>query len=100
MEHLDENETKYLIAKKRVKKLKSFYTHATVYILVNLFIIAGNVQGGVELSDMKNYWTAIVWGAALLAHAASVFIPNMFFGNNWEEKKIRELMEKERNFKS
>lgn len=100
MENLDENEIRYLTAQKRVQRLKGFYIHATVYVLVNLFIIAGNVQGGTDLADMKNYWTAIFWGIGLVGHAASVFLPNILFGSNWEQRKIRELMEKDHNFNS
>ena len=98
MENLDENTARYLIAEARVKKLKGLYIHAVVYVLVNLFIIAGNVQSGLLLTDMKNYWTSIFWGIGLLAHATSVFLPSVFFGRNWEERKIRELMEKQRTF--
>jgi hypothetical protein len=43
---------------------------------------------------MDNYWTAIFWGIGLLAHGISVFSPNVFFGKDWEEKIIRELMDK------
>lgn len=94
MENYNSNEIKYLEAKKRVKRLKGFYIHGTVYILVNLFLIANNVQRGMNFSDINNYWTAIFWGVGLLGHALSVFLPNMIMGKDWEEKKIRELMDK------
>ncbi|MGV8914778.1 MAG: 2TM domain-containing protein [Kaistella sp.] len=94
MENYNQNEIKYLEAKKRVKRLKGFYIHATVYILVNLFLIANNVQRGMNFFDINNYWTAIFWGVGLLGHALSVFLPNMIMGKDWEEKKIRELMDK------
>lgn len=94
MENYNQNEIKYLEAQKRVKKLKGFYIHATVYVLVNLFIIADNVKKGMDLSDMNNYWTAIFWGVGLLGHGLSVFLPTFILGKNWEEKKIKELMEK------
>ena len=94
MENYNQNEIKYLEAKKRVKRLKGFYIHATVYVLVNLFLIANNVQRGMSFSDINNYWTAIFWGVGLLGHALSVFLPNMIMGKDWEEKKIRELMDK------
>ncbi|MGB7843426.1 MAG: 2TM domain-containing protein, partial [Salinimicrobium sp.] len=32
----------------------------------------------------------------LLAHWFSLFGPSIFFGRDWEEKKIKELMEKEK----
>lgn len=94
MENYNQNEIKYLEAQKRVKQLKGFYIHATVYVLVNLFIIADNVKKGMDLSDMNNYWTAIFWGVGLLGHGLSLFLPTFILGKNWEEKKIKELMEK------
>lgn len=91
-----ENDPRYNAAKRRVKKLKGFYIHATVYFLVNLFILAENVQEGASINDIDNYWTAIFWGIGLLAHGLSVFLPNFILGRDWEERKTRELMEKYR----
>lgn len=94
MDNYNGNNIKYLEAQKRVKQLKGFYIHATVYVLVNLFLIANTVQEGRSLLDLNTYWTAIIWGVGLLAHGANVFLPNMLMGKDWEEKKIRELMDK------
>lgn len=94
MEDLNKPDTRYLEAKRKVKKMKGFYIHALVFILVNLFIISQNIQEGQTLSDMDNYWTAIFWGIGLLVHGVSVFVPHIFLGKDWEEKKIRELMHK------
>lgn len=94
MENYNKSDIKYIEAKRKVKSMKGFYLHATVYVLVNLFIISQNVQEGESLSNMDNYWTAIFWGIGLLGHALSVFLPTFILGKNWEEKKIRELMDK------
>ncbi|WP_313502354.1 2TM domain-containing protein [Kaistella carnis] len=94
MENFNQNNIKYLEAAKRVKRLKGFYIHAVVYVLVNLFIVVQNVKSGSSLSNMDNYWTAIFWGVGLLGHGMSVFLPNMIMGKDWEERKIRELMDK------
>lgn len=96
MENPDHNNERYLAAKRRVKEMKSFYIHATVYVFVNLFIIVQNVRGGGHWPDMNNYWTALFWGIGLLAHALSVFMPRFFLGKDWEERKIKELMDKYR----
>ena len=95
MENYNLNDIKYLETQKRVKKLKGFYIHATVYVLVNLFIIAKDVQEGESLLNIDLYWTAIFWGIGLLGHASSIFLPGFFLGKDWEKKKIKELMEKE-----
>jgi len=96
MDHFDKNSERYLAAKKRVKEIKAFYIHATVYVFVNLFIMVQNLRKGVHWTDPNNYWIAFFWGIGLLAHAISVFMPRFFLGKDWEERKIKELMEKYR----
>lgn len=95
----DKNEIKYLEAKKRVKKLKGFYIHLTIYILVNLMIVLINYQDlkpGESYFKYENFITLFFWGIGLLAHAMSVFVPQFVLGKNWEERKIRQLMDKEK----
>jgi hypothetical protein len=43
--------------------------------------------------------TAFFWGIGLVAHGFSVFVPQWFLGNDWEERKIKEIMEKEKQNK-
>jgi 2TM domain-containing protein len=43
------------------------------------------------------YFSMIGWGIGLFFHAMGAFRFNPFFGKNWEEKKIREMMEKEKS---
>jgi hypothetical protein len=96
----NEEEAKYLEAYKRVKKVKGFYTHAIVNVVINIMITIANVQDldpGESYFQMHNFFTAFFWGIGLLAHGLSVFLPNFILGNNWEEKKINEFLEKERN---
>lgn len=81
--------------KRKVKAIKGFYIHALVYVLVNLFIIFSN--GFVEkngFGNMDNYYTAIFWGFGLLAHGLSVFGSQMILGEDWEERKIKEILNK------
>lgn len=35
-----------------------------------------------------------VVGVGLAAHGLSIFLPTMILGSDWEEKKIKELMDK------
>ncbi|MCA6423088.1 MAG: 2TM domain-containing protein [Flavobacterium sp.] len=100
MENFDE--IKYQEAAKRVKKIKGFYTHLTVYIVVNIMIVIVNVQNldeGESFLKFKTFSTALFWGIGLAAHGLSVFLPSLIMGKDWEEKKIKELMEKEKNNK-
>ena len=95
-----QDEIKYQEALKRVKKIKGFYTHAIVYVFVNIMIVFLNVKNldpGETYFQFKNFMTAFFWGIGLVAHGLSVFVPNWIMGQNWEERKIKEFMEKEKN---
>ncbi|MDR6846096.1 2TM domain-containing protein [Flavobacterium granuli] len=102
----DENfnaETRYELAYKRVKRIKGFYVHVLVYVLVNIYIIASSIYKGnfvpEDLSRWEFFSTPIFWGVGLIAHGLSVFGRDLFFSSNWEERKIKELMDKDRNQK-
>jgi uncharacterized integral membrane protein len=94
-----QDEIKYQEALKRVKKLKGFYTHSIVYIFINIlifFLNVKNLEQGESYFQFKNFITAFFWGIGLLAHALSTFLPYFILGKDWEERKIKELMEKEK----
>ena len=97
-------EQNYIRAKKRVKAIKGFYIHLIVYILVNIFIsgiiIFGLMQSGYNfietLFNFGVYSTWVFWGIGMFFHWLGVFGFKTFaLGKDWEEKKIKELMEKE-----
>lgn len=92
------NEDRYYFAKMRVKRIKGFYVHAFVYLAVNIFLVllnSRNLHVGETYFKFENFYTAFFWGIGLLAHAISVFGLNFVFGRKWEEKKLKEFMEKE-----
>ncbi len=100
MENKYLEQDRYERAKKRVKDIKGFYTHALVYVVVNLMIVVLNVHNldkGESYFQWQNFTTLFFWGIGLLAHAASVFVPYLVLGKQWEEKKIKELIEKDKN---
>ena len=90
-------------AYQKVKRIKGFYTHLRVYIIVNILIIVSSVNGsffstGIQQSgllDWQTYSTAFFWGIGLLAHALSVFGRDVFFSADWEQRKIEQYMKKE-----
>ena len=85
----DENE-KYARAKKRVDEIRGFYTHAIVYVCVNLVLFLINLfrsPGGWWF-----YWPLLGWGIGIFFHAMGTFVFNKFPGKKWEDKKIEELM--------
>jgi two-component sensor histidine kinase len=84
----------YMAAKKRVEDIKGFYGHLVSYVVVNITLAAVNL-----IFSPKNIWFVyplMGWGIGLAAHGFSVWGPSMWFGRAWEEKKINELLAKEK----
>jgi hypothetical protein len=93
-DEMNTKETKYQKAKERVEALRGFYIHLTVYVIVNLFLFLLNIITSPDV--LWFYWPLLGWGIALFVHALSVFWGfDRPFGADWEERKIRELIEKE-----
>ena len=84
-----ERDERYRRAKRRVGVLKGFYIHLATYIAVMaLLFLIDFLTGGVWWF----YWPLLGWGIGIVAHASSVFGIKGFLGSEWEEKKIRDLM--------
>ncbi len=87
------SEKKYKLAKKRVEELKGFYIHFGIYLVC--------VPGFVYLNYISNtgfpwaFFPIVGWGIGVTSHASETFNYNPFFGKDWEERKIRELMDKD-----
>lgn len=82
---------KYQKAKKRVKALKGFYIHLGVYLLVNSLLFLINITTSPGL--LWFYWPLLGWGIGMVMHAIYVFGFGQWLGSDWEEKKIKEIME-------
>jgi hypothetical protein len=88
------NEEKYEKAKKRVEELKKFYGNLFTYAVINVILIIINLV--TSPGSLWFYWVTIFWGIAVFLHASRVFVfRGKFLGEEWEEKKIKEIMEKE-----
>ncbi len=86
-----ERDEKYHRARKRVKEIRGFYEHLATYasVITLLFII--------DISDGGNwwcYWPAIGWGIFIVINGVSVRAQGIF-SHEWEERKIRQIMEKD-----
>lgn len=92
----------YKMARQKVKKLKGFYTHLIVYVLVNAFVLFGKFS---NLDAHENFWRfdnfslLFYWGIGLVAHAFSTFVPHFFFGSDWEQRKVKAYMDREKKDK-
>lgn len=88
--HLVDNDMQvYDRAKKRMKEIKSFYGNLIAYCIIIPFLAIMNL-----ITSPKNlwfFWPMLGWGIGLAAHGMGAFA----IGRNWEERKIREILEKQ-----
>lgn len=98
MEKLDKNSESYQRAKKKVKEMRDYYTHLIVYAGVNvmLFVINWVTSPGAWWF----YWVTVFWGIGILWHTIAFFFTDRMGGSEWEERKIKEQMEKEKRRKN
>ena len=91
-------EDAYIRAKKKLDKLKGFYWHLASYVIVNMFliiVIVSNLDEDESMWQFGTFATAFFWGIGLFFHFMGVFGPSFIFGKNWEERKIKEYMNKD-----
>jgi len=86
------NEQQYQEAKRRVRRIAEFYQHLGVYIVVNIGLVAINLISNPE--DIWFVYPLIGWGIGVAAHGLKVFMTDGW-SRSWEERKIREMMERE-----
>ena len=80
----------YYKAKERVKDIKEFYGNLISYCIVIPFLIFINYY---TFWHFQWFWFPLFgWGLGLTIHGFSVF----GYGSNWEERKIAEIMAKEK----
>ncbi|MDC8106030.1 2TM domain-containing protein [Chryseobacterium sp. PTM-20240506] len=83
----DKENLTYKKAVRRVKELKAFYGNLTSYCLVIPFLFVLNLLTSPD--HLWFYWPMLGWGIGIIVHAINVF----GIGKEWEERKIKELME-------
>ncbi|KQT24446.1 histidine kinase [Chryseobacterium sp. Leaf405] len=87
-EIMEDKDKAYERAQKRVKEIKSFYGNLISYCIIIPFLIIINL-----ITNPDHIWffyPMLGWGIGVIAHGMNVFA----IGKNWEEKKIREILEK------
>lgn len=84
-----QNNLAYEKAAKRVKELKGFYGNLISYCIVIPFLAVINLVTSPK--ELWFYWPMLGWGIGIVAHAMNVFA----IGKAWEDRKIKEIMEKE-----
>lgn len=99
MERISKDDIRYKEAERQVKRIKQFYVSLFIYITVNIFILALNyrdLKPGETFWHLKYFSLPLFWGIAVAIQGLRAFIQNFMLGTHWEEKKIREFMEREK----
>jgi hypothetical protein len=84
----------YYRAKKRVEELKGFYGNLISYCCVIPLLIFINLTYSPQFQWF--WFSAAGWGFGLIMHALKVF----GYSSNWEERKIKEILQREDSKKS
>ncbi|MDT8413775.1 MAG: 2TM domain-containing protein [Flavobacteriaceae bacterium] len=103
MENFEKDEA-YFRARKRLKDLKGFYSHLTVYIVINAALLLmyhwSDLRSGQLTFEWWRFSTLFFWGIGLAAHALGVFGKYWFLNSQWEARKIKQFMEEEEQKRS
>ncbi|MDT0295668.1 2TM domain-containing protein [Mesonia ostreae] len=81
-------------AQERVKAEKAFFGNLTAYCIVIPFLFFVNWMSN-GLGTPWFLFAAIGWGIGLFFHYIEAFDHNPFFGKDWEQRKIKQLMEED-----
>jgi hypothetical protein len=87
-----DDEQLYKEARKRVRRLRNFYSHIAMYVVVSTFLTFVN-----WFSNPGHWWVKWVWigwGIGIFFSALGLYKRNILFSDAWEERKIKEEMEK------
>ena len=83
--------SKYIRAVERVEKLKEFYKSLASFVIIIPFLIFINLRYS---PGIQWFWFPMIgWGIGLVSNWLAANNYSIFLGSNWEEKKIKEMME-------
>ena len=98
MENQYSNEERYNKAQKRVEEIKGFYGNLTSYVFVNIGLLVLNLV--TSPNHLWFFWPLFGWGIGVAIHGMKTFNYLPFFGKDWEDKKIKEFIDKEEQSKN
>jgi len=88
-----DDQDRYRRARRRVREIRAFYIHLTVFVAVNILLHLINFVASATV--YWAFWPLVSWGIGLLAHGLATYRWMPFAGKEWEARKIRELMDKD-----
>ena len=89
---MNDQDIRYEKARKKVEMIKWFYIDIGLYVVINLSLFLLNILTTPD--NLWFYWVMLAWGIGLAVHAVVVYGFSNVLGDEWEERKIREIMDK------
>jgi uncharacterized membrane protein len=102
------NNTTYKEVEKNVKRMKNFYNHVQIFVIMMLVLLLfsdiivsffeARITNPNSLNWIKaNIWVnAVLWLFGLIIHGISVFKFKANFIDKWEQIKMEELMKQKK----
>ena len=88
---------RYQRAQKQVENIKGFYGHLVSFVFVIFLLLVINLKYSPEY--LWFFWPMLGWGIGLLFHGLKAFNYSPFLGKDWENRKIKEFMDNEKQNK-
>lgn len=85
------------LASEKVKQLKYFYYHLLAYVIVmTMFLLKEYTNLPLQFFPIKylNWVVMIIWSAVIIGSAIDLFASYKIFGQQWEERKLKSILEK------
>lgn len=89
-----DKQDRYLRARERVEQVRKFYGGIATYLFVVGVLAAVNYYSN-KFSNPWVLWVAGFWGLAIVFQGVRLYGKHALFGKDWEERKIKEFMEKD-----
>lgn len=96
---MESQDSKYERAASKVAAIKKFYGKLGGFLLFGLLFLGLNYYTN-GLRHPWFLWIVGFWGLGIVIEGFKIFGTDILFGKNWEERKIREEMNKEDNNRS
>ena len=86
------------IIREKVQKIKKFYTHLFIFV-IGVIVYVSKTYLGAPLNfwpiKFINEFFMWCWTFIIVVQGIQLFLSQKMFGKNWENQKIREILEKE-----
>jgi hypothetical protein len=79
-------------ARKHVRELRDFYVHLSIYGAVMILLLIIDLLTG---DGFWFYWPLLGWGIGVAVHGASVLTEDVKFDKRWEDRKVRERLNRQ-----